>query len=124
MNLVDSCGWIEGLTDSVLANEYASYFDSVERLIVPTSVQFELYKRVCRNNGIEAALITIALTEQAQVVPLTTSISLLATDLSMAHGLSFANAIIYATARFQQATLVTSDNHFEGLASVVYFKKA
>ncbi len=123
MNLIDTCGWIEWLTNGVLSDDYAPYFDAVDSMITPTSVQFELYKWVSRNSSTEAALKTVALTEQSRVIPLTTSIALLAADLSMEHQLSFADAIIYASARFHQATLITSDNHFQGLSDVVYFKK-
>lgn len=41
----------------------------------------------------------------------------------MEHKLPFADALIYETARFHQATLITSDNHFKGLDEVCYFKK-
>ena len=42
--LVDTCGWIEWLTDGALADEYAPYLDDPKGLIVPTVLQFELYK--------------------------------------------------------------------------------
>jgi predicted nucleic acid-binding protein len=124
MILVDTCGWIEWLTDGNLADQYEPCFEDVTQSIVPTSVQFELYKWVARKEGEQRALEAVALTEQALVVPLSTSIALLAADLSMAHQLSFADAIIYATARFHQAELITSDSHFKGLQRVTFFKKA
>lgn len=123
MNLVDTCGWIEWLTDGSLSHQYADYFEAVDQMITPTTVQFELYKWIANNAGKEAALKSIALTEQSTIISLSTSIALLAADLAMEHKLSFADAIIYATARFQNATLVTSDNHFEGLPDVTYFSK-
>ncbi|MCZ6828416.1 MAG: type II toxin-antitoxin system VapC family toxin [Gammaproteobacteria bacterium] len=73
--------------------------------------------------GEQRALEAVALTEQALVVPLSTSIALLAADLSMAHQLSFADAIIYATAQFHHAELITSNSHFERLRGVTFFKK-
>jgi len=123
VTLVDTCGWIEWLTNGTLADKYKLYFDNIELLIVPTSVQFELYKWVSNNNGIQAALEAIALTEQATVVPLSTSIALSAADFSIKFGLFFANAIIYASAQFYKATLVTSDSHFKDLPAVVFFEK-
>ncbi len=123
MILIDTCGWIEWLTDGVLANQYESYFQDVEFIIVPTSVQFELYKWASRVKNKQEALKVIALTEQGKVFPLTTSLSLLAGDLSQEYKLSFADAIIYATAQNEQAELVTSDEHFLNLDDVVYFKK-
>jgi len=123
LNLVDTCGWIEWLTDGALSNDYAPYFDATDSLLTPTSVQYELYKWVSGNHGTEAALKAVAVSEQTQVIPLTTAIALQAADLSMEHELSFADAIIYASACFHGATLITSDNHFEGLPGVVYFRK-
>ncbi len=121
--LVDTCGWIEWLTNGSLSEQYEPYFGQIETMIVPTSVQYELYKWVTRQAGIQKALEAIALTEQAQVIPLTTSISLSAADISIEYKLSFADAIIYATAQFHQAELITSDGHFKNLSKVMYFKK-
>ena len=120
MVLVDTCGWIEWLTDGVLSDSYLPYFESVESLLVPTSVQFELYKWVKREKGVQLALESIALTEQANVSPLTTSICLFAADLSIENKLSFADSIIYATAQFKKCELVTSDSHFKELPGVIY----
>ncbi|WP_198266571.1 type II toxin-antitoxin system VapC family toxin [sulfur-oxidizing endosymbiont of Gigantopelta aegis] len=123
MILVDTCGWIEWLTDGILANKYQVYMQDVESIIVPTSVQFELYKWASRVKNKQEALKAIALTEQGKVIPLTTSISLLAGDFSSEYKLSFADAIIYATAQNEHVELITSDEHFLNLPEVVYFKK-
>ena len=123
MALVDTCGWIEWLTDGKLANDYAPWFQEPENLLVPTIVQFELYKWTKRERDEAMALRTVALTEQARVVPLDTSLSLQAGDLALEHGLALADAVVYATARQHEALLVTSDRHFEGLAGVEYFRK-
>lgn len=59
---------------------------------------------------------------RAQVVPLDESLAIEAADLSLAHGLAMADAIVYATALRQGATLVTSDADFDGLADVVLIR--
>jgi len=82
---VDTCGWIEWLADGRLAGTFEPYLEDNESLVVPTIVQFELYKWLERNSGEEAAMKAIA----------------------RKHG----------------ADLVTSDDHFEGLAGVTYFAK-
>lgn len=123
MILIDTCGWIEWLTDGILADKYEPYMQEVESIIVPTSVQFELYKWVNRVKNKQEALKVIALTEQGKVIPLTTSLALLAGDLAREYKLSFADAIIYATAQNEQVELITSDDHFMELPKVVYFKK-
>lgn len=121
--LVDTCGWIEWLTEGILVDKYEPYMLDAESIIVPTSVQFELYKWAYRIKGKQSALEAIALTEQGRVIPLSTSIALLAADLAAQYTLSFADAIIYATAQNEAVELITSDDHFEGLPEVMYFAK-
>jgi predicted nucleic acid-binding protein len=122
--LVDTCGWIEWLTDGGLAECYRPYMEEPASLLVPTSLQFELYKWTKREKGEALALEIIALTEQGLVMPLTTSLALQAADIALTHQLSFADAIIYATAQQAGVELVTSDDHFEGLAGVTFFQKS
>jgi predicted nucleic acid-binding protein len=121
--LVDTCGWIEWLVDGPLAERFRPYLADPASLIVPTCLQFELYKWAKRERGEAVALEAVALTEQATVCPLTTAIALHAADLALQYRLSFADALIYATASQQQATLVTADEHFKGLPGVAYFEK-
>ena len=121
--LVDTCGWIEWLTDGVLANRFLPYMETSETLVVPTSLQYELYKWAKREQGEVPALEAVALTEQGRVIPLSTSLALYAADLALEHQLSFADAIIYSTARQLNVPLITSDEHFEGLSEVTYFAK-
>jgi len=121
--LVDTCGWIEWITAGSLVQKYEPFFDHIETMLMPTSVQFELYKWVKREHDVQKALEVIALTEQATVIPLTTGIALSAADFAAQHKLSFADAIIYATAQFHEAKLITSDDHFEDLPDVIFFRK-
>lgn len=122
--LVDTCGWIEWLVDGPLAERFAPWLRSPEGLIVPTPLQFELYKWVKRERDERHALEIIAITEQASVVPLTTTLALTAADLALDHRLAFADALMYATARQHDALLVTCDDHFAGLAGVEYLPKS
>jgi predicted nucleic acid-binding protein len=121
--LVDTCGWIEWLADGGLADWFLPYLEDTDSLVVPTIVQFELYKWLDRNSGEEAAMKAIARTTRCKVVDLDTSTALLAAEFSRDHSLSVADAVIYASARRHRADLVTSDDHFEGLAGVTYFPK-
>ena len=123
MILVDTCGWIEWLTEGTLADSFASYMKDPAELLVPTTVQYELYKWVKRESDESTALNTIALADDSLIVPLTTDIALVAADLSLSHKLAFADAVIYASARKYDVELVTSDDHFEDLPGVTYFPK-
>jgi predicted nucleic acid-binding protein len=123
MILVDTCGWIEWLTEGTLADSFAPYMRDPSDLLVPTTVQYELYKWVKLESDETTALDTIALAENSLIVPLSTEIALMAADLSLSYKLAFADAVIYACAKKYQTELVTADDHFEGLPGVTYFSK-
>ncbi len=116
--LVDTCGWIEWLIDGPLADRFGPYLRSAEGLVVPTCLQFELYKWGKRERGESVALEVMALTEEAEVAPLTTAIALAAADWALEYRLPFADALIYAIARQYGVPLVTSDDHFRDLPEV------
>jgi PIN domain-containing protein len=54
------------------------------------------------------------------VIQLTESIAYLAADSSLRHGLAMADAIVYATAKDQEAEVVTGDADLKDLLGVVY----
>lgn len=120
--LVDSSGWIEFFTGGPLADRYASYLKNPARLITPTIVLYEVYKKIKREHGEEKALLAAGQLSSTQVIPLTDSIALLAADLSLKHGLAMADAIVYATSQEQGARLVTSDADLKDLPTVLYLR--
>ncbi len=121
--LVDTCGWIEWFTDGILADKFAPYLIEINNLIVPTSIQYELHKWICRERNEELAMEIIALTQQGKVIPLTESLAILTSEVSQKFKLSFADAIIYATAMQEKVQIITSDDHFQDLPNVQYFSK-
>ena len=123
MIVVDSCGWLEYFTDGSLADKYWSYLKHSHEIIVPTIIIYEVYKKVKREIGEEPALMAVAQMQSAKTTVLTESLALLAADLSLQLALPMADAIVYATARFNKAMLISSDEHFKGLDGVEYLKK-
>ena len=121
--LVDTCGWIEWLTDGVLADAFEPYLKNPVEVVVPTTLQFELYKWSKREKGEVKALEVIALTEYGHVLSLNTGLALYAADLALQYQLSFADAIIYASARHSNVPLITADDHFQDLPEVIFFSK-
>lgn len=118
--LLDPSGWIEFFTDGPKANRYAAYLTSRYRLITPTIVLYEVYKKIKRERGEETALQLAGRLHATHVIALTESIALLAADLSLQHGLAMADAIVYATGRDQEAEVVTGDADLKGLPGVMY----
>ncbi len=122
--VVDTSAWIEWLTGGALGEALAQHFPDKSDCVVPTIVQLELSKWLVREVGAEKADQVIAYTQKCVVVPLDTSIALLAAELHREHKLATADAIVYATAQHQRAELLTCDAHFDRLDGVVFFPKA
>jgi predicted nucleic acid-binding protein len=123
LRVVDTSAWIEWLVGSALAPKLGKQFPDKSHCIVPTIVQLELSKWLTREMSEEHADQVIAYTQKCTVVPLDTTIALLAADLHREHKLATADAIVYATAQNQQAELLTCDAHFEGLPDVIFLSR-
>lgn len=121
--VIDTCGWIEWLTEGTLCEAYEPYLKNPKNLVVPSIVQYELYKWVSRTIGEAKAYEVIAVTQQGTIDVLDTSLALMAADVSLEHQLAMADALVYASALKHKVLLVTSDKHFEGLPQVEYIKK-
>ncbi|MFQ5667677.1 MAG: type II toxin-antitoxin system VapC family toxin [Candidatus Binatia bacterium] len=122
MILVDSSGWIEYLADRPKADEFASYLESREPLLVSAIEIYEIYKVIRRDLSEERALEAISALRRASIVPVDETLALEAADLSLERGLAMADALIYATARRYNATVVTADTDFDGLPSAVVIR--
>jgi predicted nucleic acid-binding protein len=122
--VVDTSAWIEWLTGSPLGKKLGKELPDKPHCIVPTIVQLELSKWLMRELGEEQADQAIAYTQKCLVVPLDTSIALLAADLHRHYKLATADAIVYATAQKHGADLLTCDAHFKGLPGAVLFSNA
>ena len=121
--VVDTSAWIEWLVGSPLGRKLGRELPDKPQCIVPTIVQLELSKWLVRELGEEQADQMIAYTQKCVVVPLDTTIALLAADLHRECKLATADAIVYATARHQGARLLTCDAHFKRLPGVAMFAK-
>ena len=122
--VADTSVWVEWLLGGASSKTLAKQFPEKSRCIVPTIVQLELSKWLVRELGEERADQVIAYTQKCVIVPLDTAIALLAADFHRKYKLAIADAIVYATAQRQNASLLTCDAHFEGLPDVTFFSKA
>jgi predicted nucleic acid-binding protein len=121
--VVDSSGWLEFLTDGLLADEYAKRLRQPSTVVTPTIVIYEVYKHAKRLLSEEDAVEAVAAMNKTQVVPLTDELALLAADLSITHKLPMADSIVLATAHAYDANVVTSDSDFASIPGVVYIPK-
>src|SRR6185437_16200001 len=116
--VVDTCGWIEWLTDGTLAQKFAPYLKASKQLLVPSIIQYELFKWVCRERDEASAYEVIALTQHSEIVIFDTSLALFAAEVSIEYQLAMADAIVYSTALLNNAKVITSDKHFSKLSHI------
>jgi predicted nucleic acid-binding protein len=123
MNVVDSSGWLEYFSDSENAAFFSKTIQDIENLIVPTICIYEVFKRMTTLYGKDSALRAVGVMSLGKVIDLSLPISLSAAKLSLEYKLALADSIILATARANNATLWTQDEHFKDLEDVKYIKK-
>jgi predicted nucleic acid-binding protein len=70
----------------------------------------------------DRALTAVSALRHARIVPVDESLALNAAEMALAHRLAMADALVYATARRHDATLVTTDTDFEGLPETVIIR--
>lgn len=124
MNVVDSSAWIEFFESGPNSAEFRAAILDLNRLIVPSIVLLEVFKRVLRERGEDFAQEAAAAIHQGRVVPLDEELALSAARLGVIHRLPLADSVVYATAQRYQATVWTQDADFKGLPSVEFRAKA
>ena len=123
MNLVDSSGWLEYLSDGKNAKLFAPAIEKTDELIVSTINIYEIYKKILLERDESSAIQVIGLMQQAKVIEVSSTISIQAAKLSYERKLPMADSLIYTTARQNNAILWTQDIDFKELDDVKYFKK-
>ena len=123
MNLVDTSGWLEYFSESENSFNYEKVIAQVDKLIVPSVVIYEVFKKITIEFDENKALIAIAHMKMAKVVDLTETIAIYAAKISIEKKIPMADSIIFATAEIYDATIYTQDQHFSALPNVRYFKK-
>ncbi len=123
MIVLDSSGWLEFFGDGQFADEYAARLKQPAQILTPTVALYEVYKWIKRERSEEDALAAVAAMQKTRVVPLSDEIALAAADLSLASRLAMADAIMLATARANNAELLTSDSDFAAIPGVTVFAK-
>lgn len=124
MNVVDSSGWLEYLSDSSTAEFFAEAIENTAELIVPSITIYEVFKRVLQQRGEEAALQATAMMLQGRIIELDQSIAMSAAAISCESKTAMADSIILATARAHHAILWTQDIDLKGFDNIRYIAKA
>ena len=123
MNLVDSSGWLEYLSDGKNADSFSTPLNDIENVIVPTICIYEVFRVVLREKGENEALQAVALMKQGNIVDLSFEISVQAARFSIDNKIPMADSIIYTTGKIYNAIIWTQDDDFKNLPGVKYFSK-
>jgi toxin FitB len=120
---LDSSGWIEIAEDGPNAKAFAEALQPLQSLFSSVISLYEVSKYVTREAGETDAQEVLAFIRNYPVIAITEDLALYAADLSAIHQLAMADALIYATALANNATLWTQDVDFKGLPNIRYFPK-
>jgi len=123
VNVVDSSAWLEYFADGSNAGFFAPAIEATEKLIVPSIVLLEVFKRLLQQRSEGEALQAAATLQQGKVVDLDSAVALLAAKIGVTIKLPLADSVILATARRFDATIWTQDEDFDGLPGVKYRSK-
>ena len=123
MNVVDSSGWLEYFADGSNADFFAPAIEDTKNLLVPVICVYEVFKRILQQSGVIEAQQHIGDMKLGQIIELNETLALSAAKLSVDLKLPMADSLILATARANNATFWTQDEHFSDLDEVKYIKK-
>ncbi len=123
MNVVDSSGWIEYLTDSPRADLFELPILDRNFLLVPTIALFEVHKILSRKLPTELVDKALNVMRLGRVLDLTDARAIAASKAARQHKLALADAAMYSMAQEHGATFWTQDADYDGLPGVRYFAK-
>jgi len=123
MNIVDSSGWLEYFADDSNAEFFAPAIEDTKKLLVPVTCIYEVFKKILLQSGVSAAQTHISDMKLGKIIEIDESLALSAAKISFDMKLPMADSLILATARANDTTLWTQDEHFKDLDGVKYIEK-
>jgi len=123
MNIVDSSGWLEYFAEGSNADFFAPAIEDTKNLLVPVICVYEVFKKLLQQSGLNEAQVYVSDMKQGKIIEIDESLALSAAKLSAELKLPMADSLILATARANNATLWTQDEHFKDLDGVEYIEK-
>lgn len=123
LKVIDSCGWIEFLTNDVNTGFFEPLLVDTENIIVPVICIFEVSRRVMQLFDKERVETVYRAMNELRVVQLDSKGMFDAAYASREYKLSLADAIIWQTAQAHGATLYTQDAALKGLPNVKFKAK-
>jgi predicted nucleic acid-binding protein len=121
--LIDSNIWIDYFQASAIGKKAVEYIEGKEKIIISALNIAEVYRHVLSKRTKEDAEKAADVLQQFSfIIPVTTEIAKKAAVFKHEQKLGMADAIIYATAEQEHATIITADNDFRHMQNVVVVK--
>lgn len=115
--LIDSSVWLAYLFNGT----YSSIIESDEMLLLSVLSLFEIKKKLAKSkidsNKISRSIEFIK--KRSLIVPVNDEIAETAVEVALDNNLAIIDSLIYATSILNDSTLMTLDNDFRGLKSVI-----
>jgi predicted nucleic acid-binding protein len=124
MIIIDTSGWLEYFTGGPNSNLFATAIKNNAKIIIPTIILYELWKKISREKGEDKAIELVAQLKRYDIIPLDESLSISAAKISNEYKIPLADSIIYATAKKHNAILWTQDSDFKDFKNVKYIEKS
>jgi toxin FitB len=96
---------------------------SDDDILMPAIILYEVYRILKREVGEEKALLAAGYMQGYPVIPLDDTLALAAADIALQEKLAMADAIIVATSRAHNCTIISSDADLKDQVNVHYIPK-
>lgn len=126
--VIDSYAWIEYFMGTDLGKRARLIVESSEEKITPTICLAEVYAKTLKTSGQELAEKQRVFIKEKSVLaaldePIAVESAKIQTKMKKEiEGWSMADSVVYATSLLKKAEVVTGDEHFMNLKSVVFLK--
>lgn len=118
--LIDSWAWVEYFKGSKLGEKVKRCIESDEKAIVSAINIAEVYRWILRFYSEEVAEEKIGvMKERCFVIPVDEDIAVTSARIKHKEKMGLGDAIIYATAKKENAVLLTGDSDFKGKENVI-----
>lgn len=119
--LIDSNIWIEYFSGSSVGKKALPFIEGNEKIVMSTINLAEIFRHIMARRGKQdAERAKDALLKYGFSIPVTNTIAIEAAVIKHEKKMGLADAIIYATAKQENAQIVTIDNDFRGCENVLF----
>ncbi len=121
--LIDSWAWIEYFKGSKAGEKARKYIEGKEKAIISAINIAEVYRWILRFYDEKIAKEKInVMKERCFVIPVDEEIAIMAAKIKHEEKLGLGDAIIYATAKKEEAIILTGDSDFKDKENVIFIE--